>query len=143
MGVSMSKLRARQLRKTMTPQEVKLWMQLKYLNREGHHFRRQVSIDGYIIDFAEFSHRLIIEVDGSQHGFAKGEASDRIRDKHFAEAGFQVLRFWNNEVDRNMDGVIDAVLAALPPIRLASLATFPARGKEKTYVNPLAWKVRS
>jgi very-short-patch-repair endonuclease len=129
MGVSMSKLRARQLRKTMTPQEVKLWVQLKYLNREGRHFRRQVSIDGYILDFAEFSERLIIEVDGSQNGFAKGEASDRIRDKHFAEAGFQVVRFWNNEVDQNMDGVINTVLAALPPIRLASLATFPAKGE--------------
>jgi very-short-patch-repair endonuclease len=132
MGVSMSKLRARQLRKTMTPQEVKLWVQLKYLNREGRHFRRQVSIDGYIVDFAEFSEfseRLIIEVDGSQHGFAKGEASDRIRDKHFAEAGFQVLRFWNSEVDQNMDGVINAVLAPLSPIRLASLATFPAKGE--------------
>jgi very-short-patch-repair endonuclease len=129
MGVSMSKLRARQLRKTMTPQEVKLWVQVKYLNREGRHFRRQVSIDGYILDFAEFSERLIIEVDGSQNGFAKGEASDRIRDKHFAEAGFQVVRFWNNEVDQNMDGVINTVLAALPPIRLASLATFPAKGE--------------
>ena len=115
MGVLMSKLRARQLRETMTPQEVKLWVQLKYLNRQGHHFRRQVPIDFYIVDFAEFSQRLIIEVDGSQHGFAKGEASDRIRDQHFAKAGFQVLRFWNKEVDRNLDGVIDAVLAALPP----------------------------
>jgi len=134
MGVPMSRLRARQLRKTMTPQEVKLWVQLKYLNRQGHHFRRQVSIDVYIVDFAEFSQRLIIEVDGSQHGSAKGEASDRIRDKHFANAGFEVLRFWNNEVDRNMDGVINAVLAALPPIRLprrkAGGATFPAKGKE-------------
>jgi len=103
------------LRKTMTPQEVKLWVQLKYLNRHGHHFRRQVAIDGYIVDFAEFGQKLIIEVDGSQHGFAKGEASDRIRDAYFFEAGFRVLRFWNNEVDRNMDGVIDTVLAALPP----------------------------
>ena len=63
-------------------------------------------------------------------------ASDRIRDKHFAEAEFQVLRFWNNEVDRNMDGVIDAVLAALPPSgspgsRPGSPPS-PQRRKEKT-----------
>jgi Protein of unknown function (DUF559) len=48
----------------MTPQEVKLWVQLKYLNRTGRDFRRQVSIDGYIVDFAEFSQRLIIEMMG-------------------------------------------------------------------------------
>jgi very-short-patch-repair endonuclease len=99
----------------MTPQEVRLWVQLKHLNRRSHHFRRQVPLDGYIVDFAEFGQRLIVEVDGSQHEFEKGEISDRIRDRHFTEAGFQVLRFWNNEVDQNMDGVIDAVLAALPP----------------------------
>ncbi|WP_246737721.1 endonuclease domain-containing protein [Nordella sp. HKS 07] len=99
----------------MTPQEVKLWVQLKYLNRQAHHFRRQVPLEGYIVDFAEFRHRLIIEVDGSQHGFAIGEAADRIRDQHFADNGFQILRFWNHEVDKNMDGVIDAVLGAIPP----------------------------
>jgi very-short-patch-repair endonuclease len=83
----------------MTPQEVKLWVQLKYLNRQGFHFRRQAPIDDYIVDFAEFGQRLIIEVDGSQHGFKKGEAADRVRDKHFVGAGFRVLRFWNHEVD--------------------------------------------
>jgi len=113
----------------MTPQEVKSWVQLKCLNRQGFHFRRQVPIDSYIVDFAEFGQRLIIEVDGSQHGFDKGEAADRIRDKHFTDAGFRVLRFWNHEVDQNMDGVMDAVLAALPHPALR--ATFPARGKDK------------
>lgn len=111
----MSKLRARHLRSTMTPQEVKLWVQSKYLNRQGYHFRRQVPIAGYIVDFAEFTRRLIIQVDGSQHGFEKGKHTDRIRDKYLVEGGFRVLRFWNHEVDRNMDGVIDALLAALPP----------------------------
>ncbi|MGJ0560274.1 endonuclease domain-containing protein [Methylocystis sp.] len=99
----------------MTPQEIKLWVQLKHLNRRGHHFRRQAPIDGYIVDFAEFRHRLIIEVDGSQHGYEKGEAADRIRDQHFTDAGFRVLRFWNHDVDGNMTGVIDAVHAAVPP----------------------------
>src|SRR5689334_2603414 len=113
MGVRMSRLSARQLRKAMTAQEVKLWAQLKYLNRRGLHFRRQVPIDGCIVDFAEFGQRLIIEVDGSQHGFEKGVESDRVRDRNFTRAGFRVLRFWNNEVDCNMDGVIDAVLAVL------------------------------
>jgi very-short-patch-repair endonuclease len=99
----------------MTPQEVKLWSQLKYFNRRGFHFRRQVPFGRYIVDFAEFGAKLIIEVDGSQHGFEKGAAADRIRDEELALAGFRILRFWNHEVDRNMDGVIDAVQAALPP----------------------------
>ncbi|MGE0241011.1 MAG: endonuclease domain-containing protein [Parvibaculaceae bacterium] len=134
MGVSVSRTRARQLRKTMTPQEVRLWVQLKCLNRRGFHFRRQVPIDRYIVDFAELGQRLIIEVDGSQHSFEKGEMADRIRDEVLASVGFRVLRFWNNDVDYNMDGVIDAVQAALTPIRhprpTAGGDTFPTRGKE-------------
>jgi very-short-patch-repair endonuclease len=126
----MLNLRARELRKTMTPQEIKLWTQLKYLNRQGHHFRRQAPIDGYIVDFTEFSHRLIIEVDGSQHGFTKGEASDRLRDEHFTKVGFRVLRFWNHEVDQSMDGVIDAILAALPPSGSLRSPPSPQRGKD-------------
>ena len=105
--------RARELRNTMTPQEIKLWSQLKYLNRGGHHFRRQSPVDGYILDFAEFSHRLIIEVDGSQHSFDRGQKRDAVRDAHFTAAGFRVLRFWNVDVDTNMDGVIDTILDAL------------------------------
>ncbi|MGE0237488.1 MAG: endonuclease domain-containing protein [Parvibaculaceae bacterium] len=109
----MSKLRARQLRKTMTPQEIKLWVQLNYLKRKGFHFRRQTPIGPYIVDFVEFSQKLIIEVDGSQHGVEQGEAKDRIRDKRFTDDGFQVLRFWNHEIDRSLDGVMDALFAVL------------------------------
>lgn len=97
----------------MTPQEVKLWSRLKCLNRDGCHFRRQAPVDGYILDFADFGHRLIVEVDGSQHGEAAGQARDATRDRHFASAGFRILRFWNIDVDTNMDGVIDTILLAL------------------------------
>lgn len=99
----------------MTPQEVKLWSQLRFFNRRGYHFRRQAPIGRYIVDFAEFGEKLIIEVDGSQHGFETNEAADRIRDEELVLAGFRVLRFWNHEIDRNLDGVIDSVQAALPP----------------------------
>ncbi|MGH6908540.1 MAG: endonuclease domain-containing protein [Aestuariivirga sp.] len=105
--------RARTLRQKMTPQEIKLWSQLKYLNHDGFHFRRQAPVDGYILDFAEFSHRLIIEVDGSQHGFDTGAARDANRDRYFKSAGFRILRFWNIDVDTNMDGVIEMILLAL------------------------------
>jgi very-short-patch-repair endonuclease len=108
---------ARHLRKNLTPEEVKLWVNLKVLNKQGYNFRRQAPLDGYILDFAEFTQRLIIEVDGSQHGEPVGEQKDKIRDAHFEAAGFQVLRFWNIDLNTGMDGVIYKILSALkePP----------------------------
>jgi very-short-patch-repair endonuclease len=111
--------RARQLRKHMTPEEVKLWVQLKHFNARGFNFRRQAPCDGYILDFVDFNTKLIIEVDGSQHGEAEGARRDAIRDQHFTAKGFTVLRFWNVQINREMDGVIDqieSVLAATPPV---------------------------
>jgi very-short-patch-repair endonuclease len=102
----------------MTPEEVKLWVNLKVLNKQGYNFRRQTPVDGYILDFVEFTQRLIIEVDGSQHSEAKGERKDKIRDAHFVKAGFQVLRFWNIDVNTEMDGVIHKILSVLKdPLR--------------------------
>jgi very-short-patch-repair endonuclease len=124
---------ARRLRNSMTPQEGKLWSQLQYLNRGGCHFRRQVPIDGYILDFAEFHHRLIFEVDGSQHGFDAGVRHDALRDAHFTSAGFRVLRFWNADVDTNMDGVIDAIEDALKqPLMPGSPRRRPRGWKSRT-----------
>jgi very-short-patch-repair endonuclease len=105
--------RARSLRKSMTPEEVKLWVQLKALNARGFHFRKQAPLDGYIPDFAEFGHRLIIEVDGSQHGLPSGESLDAKRDAHFRASGFRILRFWNRDINTNMDGVMLTIEEAL------------------------------
>ncbi len=104
---------ARKLRKTMTPHEVRLWQHLRALKRQGHHFRRQAPIEGYIVDFACFGARLIIELDGSQHAATAHALRDTTRDANLAAAGFRVLRVWNNEIDRNLDGVMQAILAAL------------------------------
>jgi very-short-patch-repair endonuclease len=105
----MANLRARWLRNNMTPQEVKLWVQLKHLNRNGHHFRRQVPIAPFIVDFAKKSSRLVIEVDGSQHGEDVHQLKDSSRDNSLDKLGYRVLRFWNIDVDTNMDGVIDTI----------------------------------
>jgi very-short-patch-repair endonuclease len=107
----MSVARARALRKIMTPQEVKLWAQLRKLRPEGFHFRRRAPLDGYVLDFVSFKYKMIIELDGSQHGEDAGLRNDARRDGHFAMHGFRTLRFWNAEVDCNLHGVVEMILA--------------------------------
>jgi very-short-patch-repair endonuclease len=84
---------ARNLRKTMTPQEIKLWVHLRSWRKRGFHFRRQAPRDGYILDFVCLDRRIIVEVDGGQHSSDAHVAKDTQRDQHFAQAGFAVLRF--------------------------------------------------
>ncbi|WP_189678939.1 endonuclease domain-containing protein [Seohaeicola zhoushanensis] len=101
---------ARRLRSEMTPQEQRLWRELRDLNRRlGTHFRRQAPVGPYIADFAELGRRLAIEADGGGHG---GPA-DKARDDWFVAQGFRVLRFWNTEIQGNIDGVMQTVLEAL------------------------------
>ena len=118
----MPNLRARWLRNNMTPQEIKLWCQLQHLNARGFHFRRQAPVESYIVDFIEKTARLVIEVDGSQHGQSGGELKDARRDARLQHLGFRVLRFWNIDIDRAMDGVIDRITETLatqtPPVTL-------------------------
>jgi very-short-patch-repair endonuclease len=104
---------ARDLRRSMTPQEVKLWVRLRELRQQGYHFRRQAPRGRYILDFICLRSRLIVEVDGGQHGFDAHAARDAARDAHFTERGFRTLRFWNNEIDRNLDGVVETIWHAL------------------------------
>ena len=125
--------RARQLRKQMTREEVKLWVQLKHFNARGYNFRRQAPSHGYILDFVEFNCKLIVEVDGAQHSESAHKVRDTARDKHFEAQGFVVLRFWNFQINREMDGVIDHILSVLPPTPPALRATSP-KGEEKKYL---------
>lgn len=100
---------ARHLRKTMTPQEVRLWVQLRALKDQGFHFRRQVPREGFIVDFACLKLRLIIEIDGAQHGELDHLTRDAARDAKLTAAGFRVLRFWNNEVNENLNAVVETI----------------------------------
>ena len=120
--------RAKQLRKSLTPEEAKLWVQLRYLNRRGYHFRRQAPVDGYILDFVDFGQRLIVEVDGSQHAETEHERRDAERDAHFTAAGFMVLRFWNIDIHRAMDGVIDKIQSVLKEPPPAHTRHLPRKG---------------
>jgi very-short-patch-repair endonuclease len=79
----------------------------------GSHFRRQVPIGPYVADFACMAARLVIEVDGSQHGGAAAKARDDIRARWLAREGYRVIRFWNNDLTQNMQGVLEVIHTAL------------------------------
>ena len=98
---------AKALRKRSTDAEVLLWRKLKARQLEGIKFRRQQPIEDFIVDFVSFEKRIIIELDGGQHAMDKD--IDRKRDEFFEENGFTVLRFWNNEVLENLEGVLERV----------------------------------
>jgi very-short-patch-repair endonuclease len=103
---------SRAMRQAPTEAEQKLWWHLRHrLPVPGTHFRRQVRLGRYIVDFASHKAKLVIEIDGSQH--AEQAAADGERTRFLEAQGYRVLRFWNNEVLTNMDGVLEAVQQAL------------------------------
>jgi very-short-patch-repair endonuclease len=104
---------ARRLRRDQTDVERKLWFALRGRRFYSFKFRRQQPVGSYIADFACFDPRLVIELDGDQHGSAKGLAYDAARTRRFKRDGFRILRFANHEVNSNLDGVLDAVARAL------------------------------
>ena len=93
--------------------ERKLWYKLRGLNRQGFQFRQQVPIGPYIAGFCDHTAKLIVEVDGAQHGEAKGVVSDKRRTRWLESQGYRVLRFWNNDVLTNISGVEVAIMLAL------------------------------
>ena len=98
---------AKTLRKRSTDAELILWQRIKARRLEGIKFRRQQPIEDFIVDFLSFENRIIIELDGGQH--VEDRQKDRERDKLLTEAGFKVLRFWNNEIFENLDGVLERI----------------------------------
>jgi very-short-patch-repair endonuclease len=104
--------RSRSLRHEMTDAERHLWRRLRQRELLGWRFRRQHPIAGYVADFACIEAKLVIEVDGGQHS---GSEADVRRDRPIRDQGWSVLRFWNNDVMANVDGVVAAIAAALGP----------------------------
>lgn len=101
---------ARRLRRDSTEVEKKLWHKLRARRFQGAWFRRQHVILPYIVDFCCVGARLIIELDGGQHN---ENADDLKRDDFLKSQGWIILRFWNNQVNENMDGVLMAISEAL------------------------------
>src|ERR1700722_15002068 len=92
---------ARRLRAKATETEILLWKRLRTIETEGTHFRRQVPIGPYVADFACMAARLVIELDGSQHGHGDIRERDDKRTRWLEAEGYRVLRFWNNDLSNN------------------------------------------
>jgi very-short-patch-repair endonuclease len=101
---------AKVLRRKMTDAEQRLWYQLRAHRFAGHKFKRQVPIGPYIVDFACLGRKLILEVDGGQHAES---LTDKKRDAWLKMQGFEVLRFWNNDVLKNTETVLESIFMAL------------------------------
>jgi len=97
------------LRKRSTDAEQLLWSRLRAGRLEGMKFRRQHPIGSYIADFVCLERKLIIELDGSQHALPEELLKDRQRSEWLKKEGYSVLRFWDNEVMTNTEGVLEAI----------------------------------
>ncbi len=101
---------AKDLRKSMTDAERALWQRLKAKRLDGLKFRRQEQIGRFIADFVCFERRIIIEADGGQHAIEREKAEERTQ--WLDSQGFTVLRFWNNDILTNIEGVMEAIRSA-------------------------------
>ncbi len=100
----------KKLRTHMTNTETRLWQRLRARQNAGFKFRRQHPFLDYVLDFVCLERRLILEVDGGQHQDCE---ADRARDRRLQEAGFFIMRFWNNQVLQETDAVVEAIWTAL------------------------------
>ena len=104
---------ARAMRNVMTDAELRLWNELRAHRLMGLGFRRQLPIAGYIVDFACPAEKLIVEIDGSQHANDRDQTYDRVRTLRLQADGWTVLRFWNDDVLKDIDNVCMHILIVL------------------------------
>ena len=126
----MSLEHAKSLRKQMTDAERRLWYRLRAHRLENWKFKRQVPIGPYVVDFASLNTKTVIEVDGGQH---QGNKRDTVRDHYLVGLGYVVLRFWNDEVLRSTDAVLEQITST---IREASNAPSPGSARRAEPPSP-------
>ncbi len=121
------------LRRDRTDMEGLLWWKLREYNRRGYHFRRQVPVCGYFLDFADHLSHVAIELDGSQHGFDRNRAYDAVRDRACSKRrAILSCDFWNDEVWCNLDGVVESIIRAADsrsPTRIRFALRPPHKGE--------------
>jgi very-short-patch-repair endonuclease len=124
------------MRRTSTDAEAAMWRLLRARVLSGFKFRRQVPVENFILDFVCFERRVIVEIDGSQHANSRRDAT---RDKQLSDAGFQTIRYWNNDVLMRPTSVLEDLVARLtenegnpsPGSGLRPEPPSPARGEGK------------
>ncbi len=122
---------AKRMRREMTEPERRLWREMRQrIPIEGTHFRRQVPIDRYIVDFCAFAANVVIEVDGNQHGADDAIAYDAMRTARLEQLGYRVLRFSNHDVMTNIEVVLDTIYAHLPAPETPTPCPSPQGGGE-------------
>ncbi|MFA9201024.1 MAG: endonuclease domain-containing protein [Cypionkella sp.] len=107
--------RARAMRKEMTEPETRLWLHLRAERFQGVKFRRQKVVGAYIVDFAANDPKLVVELDGDTH--AEVSAYDLARTRFLEAEGYRVVRYWNNEVMANLDGVLAHLANVIAQLR--------------------------
>lgn len=121
---------AKTMRRAMTDAELKLWNEVRAHRLMGLGFRRQVPIGPYIVDFACASHHLVVELDGSQHALAENAEYDEARSDYLRGRGWTILRFWNDDILRDIDNVCQHIV-------ISAGLNQPATGERAT-----TWEVR-
>jgi very-short-patch-repair endonuclease len=117
---------ARRLRRDQTDAERALWFRLRDRRLDGLKFRRQMPIKSYVVDFCCESARLIVELDGGQH--VERSIEDTKRTADLEAYGYLVLRFWNNDVLSNIDGVLKVIVATVSHVPLTLTLSPTERG---------------
>lgn len=121
---------ARRMRRAMTDAELRFWNAVRAHRLMGLSFRRQMPIAGYIVDFACPEHKIVVELDGSGHARTDALAADRERDENLEALGWTILRFWNDDVLKDIDGVCTHIL------RVIGFDTFEARISQEDRISP-------
>jgi adenine-specific DNA-methyltransferase len=112
---------ARRLRREATGVEQKLWLEVRDRRLGGFKFHRQATVGPFVVDFLCAQKALSVELDGSQHT----EEGDRKRTAFLEARGYRVLRFWNNDLSENLDGVVETILSQLTALPDAHVRPSP------------------
>ena len=142
-GRRRARRRSVQLRQSMTDAELILWSRLRKRQIEGQHFRRQHPVGPYITDFACVALKLIVEVDGNTHGTDQEIAHDTRRTVYLERQGWSVLRCFNIDVYRNLDGVITPIGEVVHELGQRSMTDTPLRGAPFDPATPRRSRVTS
>jgi ATP-dependent helicase HrpA/adenine-specific DNA-methyltransferase len=100
---------AKKLRRGQTPWEAKLWRHLRNRNFYNIKFKRQLRVGGYVYDFGSDEKKILIELDGSGHTETDVKIKDRDKQNYAISQGYKVVRFWNNDIDAHLEGVLETI----------------------------------